>query len=161
MQVSQFKIEKKHRQDVGFVASLKDFTLSGATKIGTSAVVDNPAVSLYCFDDLNRQAVFVELPEQVDLTKEPFVYQSQYEYAQQVFTLPFDSFNTLAKTLPAVHRPIFIHITFFQSLSILDRVFRSSFVNLNPNLNSQFKSLSIHSPHQSNLNKNGRRAFIY
>ncbi|MFT5195730.1 MAG: hypothetical protein ACI85U_002753 [Candidatus Promineifilaceae bacterium] len=144
MQVSQFNIESKHRRDVGFVASLEDFTLSGGSETEVSAVVDNRAVSLYCFDDVNRQAVFVELPEQIDLTFEPFVYQSQYEHAQRVFTCSFDSFNRLAKQLPAVHRPIFIHITGRSGSTLLNHALNASSLVKSlaePDVVTQFASL--------------------
>ena len=149
MQVSQFNIESKHRRDVGFVASLNDFTISGGDEVAASAIVDNTAVSLYCFDDVNRQAVFVELPEQVSLTQEPFVYQSQYEYAQRVFTCPFPSFNKLAKQLPAVRRPIFIHITGRSGSTLLNHALNASGLVKSlaePDVVSQFASLR----HQSN-----------
>ncbi len=144
MQVRQFNIEGKHRQDVGFVASVNDFTLSGGDEVSVSAIIDNTAVSLYCFDDMSRQAVFVELPEQVNLIKEPFVYQSQYEYAQRVFTLSFHSFNQLAKQLPAVRRPIFIHITGRSGSTLLNHALNASgLVNClaEPDVVSQFASL--------------------
>ncbi|MCP4418342.1 MAG: hypothetical protein GY805_17105 [Chloroflexi bacterium] len=114
------------------------------SEIAASAIVDNTAVSLYCFDDVGRQAVFVELPEQVDLTKEPFVYQSQYEYAQRVFILSFHSFNKLAKKLPTVRRPIFIHITGRSGSTLLNHALNASGLVkclAEPDVVSQFASL--------------------
>ena len=150
MQVNQYNIERKHRRDIGFVASLNDFTVLGGTEIAASAIVDNTAVSLYCFDDVGRQAVFVELPEQLDLTKEPFVYQSQYEYAQRIFTCPFHAFNKLAQQLPAVSRPIFIHITGRSGSTLLNHALNASgLVNslAEPDVVTQFASLR----HQSDF----------
>lgn len=66
MQVRESNIESKHRRDVGFVACLDNFTVLGGNEVTASSIVDNTAVSLYCFDDVNRQAVFIELPEQVE-----------------------------------------------------------------------------------------------
>ena len=144
MQVSQFGIENKHRQDVGFVASLNDFTISGGSEADVLVLIENTAVSLYCFDDKARQAVFVELPPQVDLTNEPFVYQSQYEYAQRIFTCPLPLFNQLAKQLPPVQRPIFIHITGRSGSTLLNHAFNASGVVKSlaePDIVSQFASL--------------------
>lgn len=144
MIIRQFNIEGKHRRDVGFVASLDDFTVSGGAEVAASAIVDNTAVSLYCFDDVSREAVFVELPEHIDLTQEPFVYQSQYEYAQRVCTLPFHSFNTLAKKLPAVRQPIFIHITGRSGSTLLNHALNASGLVKSlaePDVVSQFASL--------------------
>ena len=143
-QIRQFNIDAKHRQDVGYVASWKDFAVSGGDGVATSLIVDNPTTSLYCFDDVSRQAVFVELPEHIDLTKEPFVYQSQHEYAQRVFTCPLQSFNKLAKQLPAVHRPIFIHITGRSGSTLLNHALNASGLIKSlaePDVVSQFASL--------------------
>ena len=144
MQVRQFNIERKHRQDVGFVASLNDFTLSDGDEVSASALVDNTAVSLYCFDDVNRQAVFVELPEHIDLTKKPFVYQSQYEDAQRIFTCSFRSFHKLAKQLPTVQRPLFIHITGRSGSTLLNHALNASGLVKSlaePDVVSQFATL--------------------
>ena len=149
MQVSQFDIINKHRQDVGFVASLKDFTISREGAVAASAIVENTAVSLYCFDDVNKQAVFVELPEQVDLTQQPFVYQSQYDHARQIFTCPFPLFNKLAKQLPEARSPIFIHITGRSGSTLLNHALNASGLVKSlaePDVVSQFASLR----HQSN-----------
>ena len=142
--VRQFDIDSKHRQDVGFVASVKDFTVSGEVEVAASALVDNTAVSLYCFDDENRQVVFVELPKQIDLTKESFVYQSQYEHAQRIFTCPFYMFNDLANQLPAVRKPIFIHITGRSGSTLLNHALNTSGMVKSlaePDVISQFASL--------------------
>lgn len=149
-QIRQFNIDAKHRQDVGFVASLKDFTVSGGDRVTASLVVDNPTTSLYCFDDVNRQAVFVELPEHIDLTQEPFVYQSQYEQAQQVLTVPFHIFNKLAKKLPTVRQPIFIHITGRSGSTLLNHALNASGLVKSlaePDVVTQFASLR----HQSDF----------
>lgn len=144
MQISRLNIERKHRQDVGYMADLKDFTVSSAGMADVAAIVDNPAVSLYCFDDVNRQAVFVELPDHIDLTQESFVYQSQYEYAQQIYTCPLELFNQLARRLPTVKRPIFIHITGRSGSTLLNHAFNASGMVKSlaePDVVSQFASL--------------------
>ena len=154
MQVSQFNIERKHRQDVGFVASLNDFTVSGGDAVDVAAIVENTAVSLYCFDDTNRQAIFVELPNHIDLTQEPFVYQSQYEHAQRLFTCPLPLFNQLAQQLPAVPRPIFIHITGRSGSTLLNHALNASGLVKSlaePDVVSQFASLR----HQSDSVQEG------
>ena len=148
MKARQFKIEHKHRRDVGFVASVDDFTLSGSVETAVSTIIDNPAVSLYCFDAQRRQAVFVELPQHIDLATEPFVYLSQFEYAQQIFTLPFPLFNELAKELPAIPRPIFIHITARSGSTLLSHVLNASGLVKSlaePDVVSQFASLRYQS----------------
>ena len=111
MSVFQLSILKKHRQRVGLMASLNDFTVGQREEVNVEMVVDDPSISLYCLDDVAQEAVFVELPEKVDLTKAAFVYQTQYDHAQRIITVPYGVFIKLARNLPPVDRPIFIHIT--------------------------------------------------
>ncbi|MEM7117869.1 MAG: sulfotransferase [Chloroflexota bacterium] len=148
MLAHRFNIESKHRRDVGFVASLDDFTISGGVETAVSTITDNPSISLYCFDDQRRQAIFVELPPHIALANEPFVYQSQFEYAQQLFTLPLSLFNQLAKELPAIPRPIFIHITGRSGSTLLSHALNSSGLVKSlaePDVVSQFAALRYQS----------------
>ena len=110
----------------GFLASLKDFSCTDGGEVDPNVVVENPQISLYCFDDIDRQAIFVELPADVDLTKAPFVYQSQYENAQRLIAVPYETFNQLAKTLPEIQQPIFIYITGRSGSTLLSHVFNDS-----------------------------------
>lgn len=153
MQASRLNIVQKHRRDVGYVASLEDFTVSVGNRLSEDElfdIVNKPAVSLYCFDDVGRQAVFVELPDRIDLTQESFVYQSQHEYAEQIIVCPLDLFNQMAKRLPAVPRPIFIHITGRSGSTLLNHALNESGLVKSlaePDVISQFASLR----HQSDL----------
>ncbi len=95
-------ITGKHRQMTGFHASLADFTVTASDAVSADIVRTSPNISLYCLDDAAKQAIFVELPPDVDLAKAPFVYQTQYERAQRLIAVPYDTFRQLASTLPAV-----------------------------------------------------------
>lgn len=68
------KIEEKHLQAPGQLASLADFSYTEGEEVGPRIVIDNPDASLYCFDDVGKRSVFAQLPPGVDLTKVPFVY---------------------------------------------------------------------------------------
>ncbi len=63
-------------------------------------VVLGADVSLYCLDDENRQALFVETTPGVDLTQGPFFYLAQYEHAQRVIAVPYETLHRLADELP-------------------------------------------------------------
>ena len=145
--VHQLAIEKKHRRHIGFVARLEDFTVTRQGEVDASVVVDNPAVTLYCLDDAARQAVFVELPKDVDLSREPFVYLTQYELAQRLFTMLYDTFNEVAESLPHVTRPIFLHITGRSGSTLLSHAFNQSGLVKSlaePDVVSQFSNLRHH-----------------
>ena len=149
MKATLYHIDEKHRRDVGYVAGIEDFTLSRQGEIDAALIATDPTISLYCFDETQRQALFVQLPAHIDLTLEPFVYQSQYEYAERAYTLPLASFNALAKTLPAVARPIFVHITGRSGSTLLNHALNESGLVKSlaePDVVSQFAALRHAAP---------------
>jgi Sulfotransferase domain. len=144
MEARQLNIESKHRQHIVFVASLKDFSYTEGDLVNPSLLVDNPQISLYCLDDIGRKAIFVEIPPDVDLTKVAFVYQSQYEQAQKLIALPYETFNELANSLPEVQQPIFIYVTGRSGSTLLNHAFNESetVVSLSePDVATQFVNL--------------------
>jgi hypothetical protein len=104
-------IEKRERRGAGFLASLEDFTVSVGDAVNPDSVRTNPNISLYCLDDASKHAIFVELPQEIDLAKVPFVYQTQYEQAQRLIALSYDSFIQLARELPSAENLIMIYMT--------------------------------------------------
>ena len=126
MPVNEFAIEDKHRRHIGHVARLEDFTITPQGEADLAAIVDNPSVTLYCLDDQARQAIFVEMPPDVELAQAPFVYLTQHEQAQRLFTMPYETFNAVAKRLPPVTRPIFLHITGRSGTTLLSHAFNES-----------------------------------
>src|SRR5688572_14779246 len=110
MTARYLNIETRERQNAGFIASLKDFTVSDGEIVDTGIIL-NPNISLYCFDDENKRAIFVELPPDVNLTSVPFVYSTQYEQARRLIAVSYDSFRTLAQTLPPVEHLIMMYIS--------------------------------------------------
>lgn len=104
-------IEKKERQSAGFLSSLADFTVTPGAAVEAEIVRASPNISLYCLDEASKRAIFVELPPDADLASAPFVYQTQYERAERLIALPYDSFIQLAHDLPAVEHLIMIYMT--------------------------------------------------
>jgi hypothetical protein len=82
-----------------FPAVPQNFVLREGEPVPAEIVLDNPDVSLYCLDDDNRQALFVETPPGVDLLKPPFFYLAQYQHAQRVIAVPYDTLHRLADGL--------------------------------------------------------------
>jgi hypothetical protein len=104
-------IEKRERRGAGFLASLEDFTVTESDTINPDIVRTNPNISLYCLDDTTKRAIFVELPPDCDLANAPFVYQTQYEQAQRLIALSYDSFIQIAHDLPKVNHLVMIYMT--------------------------------------------------
>ena len=111
MRTQYLIIERKHRQNLNFLASLADFTCTGGDAVDADIVRTAPTVSLYCLDEATQRAIFVELPSGVDLAAAPFVYQTQYEQAQRLIAVPYDTFRRLAHDLPAIKRLIVLYIS--------------------------------------------------
>jgi hypothetical protein len=102
-------IERKHRRFIPFVASMADFSCTSGEVVNPEIVLANPDISLYCLDDATKRAIFVELPPGIDLAGAPFVYQTQYDHAQRLIAVPYDTFRRLAHALPAVDRLIVVY----------------------------------------------------
>ena len=108
MSVHYLDIHARHQQR-GYT-SLADFTVTSAEAVSPSIVCANPSITLYCLDDAEQQAIFVELPPDVDLAKAVFIYKTQYEQAQRLVAVPYDTFRQLAQQLPEVKRLVMIYM---------------------------------------------------
>src|SRR5262245_45776999 len=125
MTVHAFAIEAKHRQMPGYLASLADFSLGAGAEVDADIVLNQPNMSLYCLDDAQKCAIFVELPSDVDLAAAPFVYLTQYEQAQRIIAVPYETFRQLARGLPEVQHLIVIYITGRSGSTLLSHVFNA------------------------------------
>ncbi len=85
---------------MGQTARIEDFTLSPGESFDADDIANNPNISLYCLNDAQRQAVFVELPAEVDISQAPFAYAAQHEHAQRLFTVPYDTFHQMPDRTP-------------------------------------------------------------
>jgi hypothetical protein len=102
-------IKERHLQTPGQLASLADFTCVDGDEVDPRVVLDNLNLSLYCFDDATRQAIFVELPSGVDLTKSPFVYKTQGEEAERLIAVSYDTFLRLAASCLRSRTSSYLH----------------------------------------------------
>lgn len=137
-------IKERHLQTPGQLASLADFSCIDGDEVDPRVVLDNPNLSLYCFDDATRQAIFVELPSGVDLTKSPFVYMTQGEEAERLIAVSYDTFLRLAAELPKVENLIPIYITGRSGSTLISHIFNEldTVMSLSePDVASQFAHL--------------------
>ena len=94
--------------DITDWSSLAHFHLGPGQTVPAEIVVDQSNWSLYALDKPTRQAIFVDLPEDLDLSKSPFAYGDQQKFARRVLKVPFDALQDLASKIPAPQRVIFI-----------------------------------------------------
>lgn len=116
-------IKERDRQSAGMLASLADFTLAEGEGVEPELALKSPDISLYCLDDESRRAIFVQLPPGVDLTKAPFVYRAQYEQAERLIAMPYETFSQLSRDLPDVRRLILIYVTGRSGSTLLSHMF--------------------------------------
>lgn len=110
MAATQYAIASKHRRINLYTANIHDFTLGEGRSFPDNQVVSDHSLSLYCLDDENRRAIFVELADDVDLTEAAFIYLTHYENARRIVTVPYETFISLGDALPPEQRPIMIYI---------------------------------------------------
>ena len=111
MQAQYLEISARHRQITALHASLTDFSVTPGEAVGADIVCADPALSLYCLDQATQQAIFVELPPDVDLARAPLFYLTQYMTARRLLAMPFDTFRQLGRELPVAERLIMIYMT--------------------------------------------------
>ena len=119
-------IKERHLQTPGELASLADFTYVEGKGVDPAGVVYDPGLGLYCLDDETRRAIFVRLPPSVDLTRSPFIYQTQGEQAEHLVAVPYDDFGRLAAGLPKVEHFILVYGTGRSGSTLLSHVFNAS-----------------------------------
>jgi hypothetical protein len=110
MTAIQLHIKDRYRRQMRDLASLDNFTWTESDPIDISSILDNPAISLYCLDDARQEAIFVVLPDQIDLAQVPFIYQAQFDNAVSLIAVPYSEFLDLTDSLTVdASRLICIH----------------------------------------------------
>jgi hypothetical protein len=111
MQAQYLNISAKHSRITSLHASLADFSVTPGEAVSADIVCADPALSLYCLDRATQQAIFAELPPEVDLARVPFVFLTQFMQARRLLAVPFNTFRELARELPAAEQLIMIYMT--------------------------------------------------
>jgi hypothetical protein len=96
MEARALVIEEKLRTSPIGLVRPADFRVSDGGAVGPHIVLQQPNVTLYCLDFEHRQALFVETPPDCDLSRAPFLYQAQYEAAQRLIQIPYETLHRLA-----------------------------------------------------------------
>lgn len=108
MSATVLEILEKTKPHPFVTAQPDNFAVRAGAQTDSHILLEHPHISLYCLDDSNQQAWFVETPPEVDLSQAPFYYNAQYEHALRLYTVPYPEFHQLAETLPAA-QVIYVH----------------------------------------------------
>lgn len=91
-----FQIVDRERPNATAWVHVDDFTCIPAGTMDAEDVMQADNMTLYTIDTLQQQFVFVETDPDVDLTNAPFYFQAQFEYAQRLVKVPFETLHALA-----------------------------------------------------------------
>ena len=94
--------------DVTDWSSLAHFHLGPGTTVPAEIVVKQSNWSLYALDKSTRQAIFVDLPAGLDLSKSPFAYSDQQRFARRVLKVPFEVLRDLSEKIPPPQKVILL-----------------------------------------------------
>jgi len=99
MMATTFEIVDRPRNASFRLAALRNFRLREIGQLPVEKILENPNITLYGLDFENSQAVFVETPADVNLSQAPFYFNTQFEKAKRVLTIPFETMIQLAKSV--------------------------------------------------------------
>ncbi|MCY4071013.1 MAG: hypothetical protein OXG60_06920 [Chloroflexi bacterium] len=100
MTAIKLRIQNRHREHMGIIASLDDFEWSAGDTVDAVSLLGDPDITLYCLDQANKRAIFTALPADTDLSRAPFMYQAQFDKAEFLVALPYADFLGLAEAIP-------------------------------------------------------------
>ena len=107
MKATELSIQEKYPEK--YLASLEKFSVIEGSLIDSSELIQNPNITLYCLDDRQKRAIFVETPEALNLYEAPFFYQAQFEHATRLLALSYSDFVRLSRAIPEPRNLIFIY----------------------------------------------------
>ena len=128
MQATILHIESRERERMSIYGRLGDFTYRLGEQVDPQQIIDNPNLTLYCLDETKQQAIFVELPENINLSSEPFCYQAQFENAKHLVAVPYGTLHELAQQIEIdTSRLIAIHNIGRCGSTLLNQIFNRLF----------------------------------
>jgi hypothetical protein len=93
MTAKSFAILRKKRRDPIAVVSPRDFHATYVGPADAHQILQRANITLYCLDEAEQSALFVETPPEVDLTSEAFYYQAQYRHARRLYKIPYQALD--------------------------------------------------------------------
>lgn len=92
-------IHHRYRHSPTAWVRFEDFVVSDGEPISAEVVLNTPNVTLYCLDKQKNRFIFTQADPTVDLTQHPFFFQAQFEHAQRLIAVPFESLHKLTENL--------------------------------------------------------------
>ena len=109
-----------------FMAAPDDFELGKAEAVDPERLLSDPCWTLYCLDLDASEALFVQTPEDLDLTAESFLFQAQFKHAFEVIRLGFERFHHLASEIRVDSKKwVFVHSVGRCGSTLMSQLFRT------------------------------------
>jgi Sulfotransferase domain len=108
MNATLHKIESRSIPHPAESAILANFRLDKGDLASPDLVLNEEGWSLHCLDQASKMAVFVKTPPECDLSATAFMRMAQYQGAEYIMLVPWQSLPTLAKKLSEPENLIFI-----------------------------------------------------
>ena len=128
MQAHELIIDAKVKTNPFDIVSAEDFQTHIGRSLDPHIILEQTNFSLYCLDHVNRWALFVETSPEVNLLEAPFYFIAQYEAAQRLIAIPYDTLHTLAQEVVVDPQRIIL----FYSTGRCGSTLFSHVLNLNP-----------------------------
>jgi sulfotransferase family protein len=130
MQAYELIIDSKIKTSPFAIVSVDDFQVHAGEQLDPHITLEQPNISLYCLDHANQQMIFVETSPEVDQLRAPFYFIVQYEAAQRLITVPYDTLHALADEVEIDPGRIIL----FYSTGRCGSTLLSHVMNLNPSV---------------------------
>ena len=128
MQAYEMIIDSKVKSSPFAIVSAEDFQVHTGHPLDPHVILEQPTFSLYCLDHANRRALFVDTPPDIDLLRAPFYFIAQYEAAQRLIAVPYNTLHALAREVELDPQRIIL----FYSTGRCGSTLLSHVLNLNP-----------------------------
>jgi len=130
MEAYELTIDSRVKTNPFDIVSAGDFQTHTGQSIDPQVVLEKSTISLYCLDPVNHRALFVETPPDVDLLQAPFYFIAQYENAQKLIALPYNTLHALAGKVEVNPQRVIL----FYSTGRCGSTLFSKVMNLNPTI---------------------------
>jgi hypothetical protein len=128
MEAYELIIDSKVKTNAFDIVSINDFQTHMGESVDPHLVLEKSNISLYCLDHANQRALFVETASDVDLLQAPFYFIAQYENAQKLIAVPYETLHDLATKSDVDPQRIIL----FYSTGRCGSTLVSQVMNLNP-----------------------------
>jgi hypothetical protein len=100
VKVQVLEIQQKCQRTPFSIVSPSNFQYKKGEIIDAGIILESSYITLYCLDDQEKQAIFVETVEDISqLSQAPFFYQAQVEKAQRLLAISYQDLHQLAQSI--------------------------------------------------------------